>query len=148
MKRLSRLSNRQLLGGALYCLGVGLSVLLAVVGGGSEPASEATDAVLVILIVLANGGAAWSFSGQGRADPSHAQQSAARLFLVARRAQVAEARAQRLFEGQATRSELHEAMGILSTEFSWIQDVLILSINDWRVFHADAVSAAEGADEK
>ena len=87
------------------------------------------------------------FSGQGRADPSHAQQSSARLFWLARRAKDAGARAQHLFEGAPTELELHAQMGVLSTEFSWLEDSLVLAIDDWRVFHAQAVEEAEGMHE-
>jgi len=128
-------------------VGFALTVLLAFVGGAHKPASQATDAVIVILITLSQGGAAWVFSGQGRADPSHAQQSAARLAWLARRAHAAGVRAQQSFEGLSTGDELHSQMGVLSTEFSWLEDGLVLAIGDWRVFHPRAVQEAEGEQE-
>lgn len=144
VKRLGNLRPRQLVGVSLFGFGFGFTVLLAVLGGAHKPVSQATDAVIVIVITLTQGGATWAFSGLGKADPTHAQQSAARLLLLARRAHAAGVRAQQSFEGYCTETDFHAEIGILSTELSWLEDGLVLSLEDWRVFHAQAVHEAEG----
>jgi len=145
VKRPSLVVIRQLTGIVLFVLGIGLTALLAFMSGSRRPPSRASDAVLVILIALAQGGAAWAFSGFGRADPTHAQQSALRLFWLAHRAHGAGSRAQSAFENEAPIADLHTALGVIATEFSWMEDGLLLAIEDWRAFHKHAVDEAEGA---
>lgn len=144
---LSALGSRRAIGIALLATTFGLSILLAVIQGAKKPPSQAVDAVIVILIAASQIGAAWVFSAEGKADPTLAERSVARLFHLAQRAGQAEARAQRAFESTSPSTALHAEMGMISTEFSWLEDGLIQAIGDWRVFHAQAVERAEGTNE-
>jgi hypothetical protein len=147
-QRLPRFSGRQWLGTALLLVATGLTVLLAYLAGAKQAPSQAAQAELAALIIAAQLGAAWVFSGYGKADPSHAERSAARLFRLAQRARDCGHQTQELFEDRATQKhDLHAAMGIASTNFDWLQDGLIEAIGDWRVFHPRAVEQAEGNDD-
>jgi hypothetical protein len=136
------LVQRRTWGVALQVLTVGFAVLLAILGGGKPP-STATNALIVIGVAAAQIGAAWAFSGEGKAHPALAERSVARLVGLASRARLAEARAQARFEETSRGQALHAEMGILSTEFSWISDGLVEAIEDWRTFHPKAVERAE-----
>jgi len=112
-----------------------------------QAGSAATEAVIVILIIAAQIGAGWAFSADGKADPTLAERSVGRLFHLAQRAKRAGAKAQAAYESSGSEAQLHADMGILSVELSWIEDGLVQAIGDWRVFHAQAVERAEGADD-
>jgi hypothetical protein len=136
---------RQKAGVVLFAVGIGLTVVLALVSGAKQAPSQGTDVLLVLLIALTQGGAAWAFNGVGRADPTHAQQSARRLTWLARRASSAGQQAQAAFEGELEAARLTTELGIAATDFSWIEEGLVLAIEDWRVFHSQAVGDAEKA---
>ncbi len=141
------LRSRRSWGVGLQLLTVAFAVLLAVVGGSDEPPSKATNAIIVMLVTAAQIGAAWAFSGDGKADPALAERSVGRLVHLAARAKQAEVRAQAAFETSGRTQVLHAEMGVLSTEFSWLSDGLIQAIDDWRTFHPQAVDRAERTGE-
>lgn len=142
-----RLNRQLLLGGLLFLLGAGLTIVLAFLAGAKEPPSQATQALMVLLAILAQGGAARVFYGRGKADPSHAKRSTARLISLARRASQAEAIAQRLFEEKLPVGDLRQGLGILSTDLSWLQEGIIEAYEDWRIFHPDVTIAELEADD-
>jgi hypothetical protein len=139
--------SRRFWGILLQAATVGFAVLLAVLGGGKEQPSKATNALIVVLVAVAQVGAGWAFSGEGKADPALAERSVSRLFQLASRAEQAEQKAQRDFESTVPEDPLHANMGILSTELSWIAEGLVQAIGDWRTFHPQAVGRAEGTVE-
>lgn len=142
-----RWTGRQWLGGVLLLLGLGATVALAYVAGASNPPSQSVQVGLAALSILANSGATLTFSGIGRADPTHAQQSAARLIMLARQTAVARTAAETTFGGTSTKSELHTATGMMSVHLSYIEDGLVGAVEDWRVFHRHAVEQAEGSGD-
>jgi hypothetical protein len=119
-------------------------VALAFVGGANKAPSQEVDAMLVLIIALTQVGAAWAFNGIGRADPSLATRAAARLYWLARRAHSAGQKAQSAFEDGVDPHELKVTLGIVATDFSWLEEGLVQSVDDWRIFHEEAVGRAEG----
>jgi len=142
-----RLTGRQWLGGLLLIVGLGATVALAFIAGAKKPPSQSVQVGLAALSILANAGASFAFSGVGRADPSHARQSAARLIRTATQAASARETAERAFEANLPKVALHSAMGMMSVHLSYIEDGLIGAVDDWRVFHPYAVEQAEGSTD-
>lgn len=138
------LSPRRRWGALLTVLGVGLTVLLAYLGSSSDPPAASTQALTALLAILAQGGAALVFSGEGRADPTLAQRSVARLVNLAQRASTARATAEAMTEGQLNPTQLRRGAGELSVHLSYLEEGYIESIEDWRMFHSRAVEQAEG----
>jgi hypothetical protein len=139
----ARLRPRQRIGGVLALLGVGLTVLLAFLSNRSEPPAASTQALIALLAILAQLGSAWTFSGDGKADPGLAQRSVGRLVGLALRADSARQLTERMHAGGATASEVKQAMGQVSVHLSYIEEGYLNAIEDWRVFHPYAVEKAE-----
>jgi hypothetical protein len=131
--------TKRLLGALAFLVGLGLTAVLAFGQGGTHPPSRAEDAVLVILAAIAQGGSVLAIRSIGHADPAHVRQSAARLLTVASKAEQAERTAQASFESKKPAGELRTELGIASTNFSWIVEMLLVSIEDWRAFYPDAM---------
>jgi hypothetical protein len=143
------MSNRtkRNLGFILFGVGVALTAVLAFGQGGMKPPSRSLDAVFVILISLSQGGAALAFRSIGRADPMHAQRSAARLVGLANRTEEAGSLAQTAFEQETGARALHVQMGIVSVHFDWIVDQLTECVEDWRVFYPELVANQKEENE-
>jgi hypothetical protein len=135
---------RQWLGIALVIFSIGVTFALAVAAGAKTPPSQATYALFVLVSAAAQIGAAWAFSGVGRADPTLARSSVVGLFWLTRRASSAGETAQSVFEEATDANDLRMALGIASTEFSWLEEGLLLQIDGWRSFHKQVVNDAEG----
>lgn len=139
----ARLRPRQRWGGALACIGAGLTVLLAFVGNEAEPPGASTQALIAFLAILAQLGSAWTFNGDGKADPGLAQSSVSRLVKLAQKANTARLIAEELHEKGATPSDTRRAMGQMSVHLSYLEEGYIDAIEDWRLFHPGAVEKAE-----
>jgi hypothetical protein len=86
-------------------------------------------------------------SGDGKADPGLARRSVGRLVALAARAEGARQVTEALRERGATASEMKQAVGQLSVHLSYIEEGYLDAIEDWRVFHPDAVKKAERKQE-
>lgn len=139
-----RQSSRRKLGGLLSLLGVGLTVALAFLGNEDEPPAASTQALIALLAILSQFGAAGVFSGDGRADPTLAQRSVARLIRMARRASEARLAAEALQTSGLQAAQMRAGVGELSVHLSYLEEGYLESIDDWRTFHPDAVQQAEG----
>lgn len=144
MKTWRSLSLRRRWGGGLAVLGAALTVALAFLGSKEEPPASSTQALLALLAILAQSGAAWIFSEEGKADPTLAQRSVARLFRLGQRAGQARQTAELLCSKDAPIAAVREGMGQLSVHLSYLEEGFVESIDDWRTFHKAAVEAAEG----
>lgn len=140
---IGRWTWRQWIGGALLAIGLGATVALAYFAGASKPPTQAAQVGLAALTILANAGASFVFSGLGRADPTHAQQSVARLVRLADRASGARLVAETNFTSNPTKGDLHAVIGQMSVHLSYLEDGLVEAVEDWRVFHPFAVRQAE-----
>lgn len=143
----SHLRLRQRWGGALAVTGVVFTVLLALLGSRSSPPAASTQALLALLAILAQAGSAWVFSGDGKADPGLARRSVSRLVGLARHANEARLTAQTLKENSPTVAEFRHEIGPLSVHLSYLEEGLIEAVEDWRVFHPDAVARVESQEE-
>ena len=141
---LRRLRTSQRWGALLSLFGIGLTVLLAFLGNKQTPPAASTQALIALLAILAQLGAAWVFSGDGKADPTLAQRSVSRLFGLAVRANTAKKDAELLNSGKPTLTEFHQGVGQLSVHLSYLEEGYLNQIDDWRVFHPRAVEQAEG----
>lgn len=139
------LRTRQRWGAVLSVFGIGLTVLLAFLGNKQTPPAASTQALIALLAILAQVGAAGVFSGDGKADPTLAQRSVARLIGLAQRASTARETAELLYSGKLTVTEIRQGVGQLSVHLSYLEEGYINSIDDWRVFHPRAVGQAEGS---
>lgn len=135
--------QKRFLGWSALAVGIGLAAVLAFAQGGSKPPSRATDALLVVLIAISQGGSAWAFGSIGKADPSHVRQSAAKLVATARMAQESEKKVQAAFESGGTQHVLRTELGIASRDLSWIVELLAISADDWRVAFPEAFPKIE-----
>lgn len=142
------LSLRKRWGSALALTGAVLTVLLAFLGNVDKPPSASTQALLAFLAILSQLGAAWTFSGEGKADPTLAERSVARLVRLAQRASGAKQQAEALTVRGTTAADLRDGMGHLSVHLSYLEDGYVDAINDWRTFHPTAVTAAENTVER
>lgn len=138
------LSARKKWGGGLAAIGAALTVALAFLGSKTEPPAASTQALIALLAILAQSGAAWAFSGEGKADPTLAQRSVARLFRLGQRAGQAREAAELLSVKGSAVGDLREGMQQLSVHLSYLEEGFLDSIDDWRTFHSAAVEAAEG----
>lgn len=138
---------RRRAGGALVISGAGLTVLLAFVGNVDEAPSASTQALLAFFAIAAQLGGAWTFSGEGRADPTLAQRSVSRLVRLAQRTAAARGQAEGLTTRGAGSEELRDGMGHLSVHLSYIEEGTVDAVEDWRVFHPRAVRTAEYGQE-
>lgn len=130
-------------GGALAVAGAGLTVLLAFVGNLHEPPSASMQAVIAFFAIVAQLGGAWTFSGEGKADPTLAERSVARLVGLARRSASARQQAETLSRRGTATSDLRDGVGHLSLHLSYIEEGFVEAIEDWRAFHPRAVMSAE-----
>jgi hypothetical protein len=122
-----------------------LTILLVILGGQSEPPSTTTSALLALITILSQGGAAWAFSGIGRADPVHAKRSAERVAKLALQIQSLEDASQQAFELSLSKDELRIAMGRITASASILKDSAFASYRDWEAFHAAVPPIGEGA---
>jgi len=141
-----RLQPRQRWGGALAAAGAGLTVLLAFLSNQTKPPAASTQALIALLAILAQLGSAWAFSGVGKADPGLAERSVARLVGLAVRASLAKAMAEKCRETNPGVSAMRQAMGELSVNLSYLEEGYLNAIEDWRIFHPDAVEKAERSE--
>jgi hypothetical protein len=142
----SRLRPRQRWGGLLAAAGAGLTVLLAFLSNQTKPPGASTQALIALLAILAQLGSAWTFAGAGKADPGLAERSVARLVGLATRASIARAMAEKCQEVNPGTPAMRQAMGQLSVHLSYLEEGYIDAIDDWRVFHPDAVEKAERSE--
>ena len=101
--------------------------------------------MLALLAILAQLGSAWTFSGDGKADPGLAQRSVGRLFALGRRAEAARLATERLQSSSAGAPELRRHVDQLSVHLSYLEEGYVEAIEDWRIFHPYAVYQAEGS---
>lgn len=141
-----RLRPRQRWGGLLATAGAGLTVLLAFLSNQTRPPGASTQALIALLAILAQLGSAWTFSGAGKADPGLAERSVARLVGLATRASIARGMAEKCQEVNPGTPAMRKAMGQLSVHLSYLEEGYINAIEDWRVFHPDAVEKAERSE--
>ena len=141
-----RLQPRQRWGGALAAVGAGLTVLLAFLSNQTKPPAASTQALIALLAILAQLGSAWTFSGAGKADPGLAERSVARLVGLAARASLARAMAEKFREASPGASAMRQAMGEMSVHLSYLEEGYLNAVDDWRVFHPDAVKKAERSE--
>jgi hypothetical protein len=137
------LTARQRWGAFLAFVGVGLTVALAYLGNTEKPPAASTQALIALLAILAQVGAVWIFSGDGKADPTLAQRSVARLVTLAERASQARRAAEVLHTDGASAGKVREGVGQLSVHLSYLEEGYLESIDDWRMFHPKAVEQAE-----
>lgn len=142
-----RLRVRQRWGGALAAIGAALTVLLAFLGNRTEPPAASTQALVAFLAILAQAGSAWTFSGDGKADPGMAQRSVGRLVNLGRRAEAARLATERLQASGAGAPELRRAIDQLSVHLSYLEEGYVEAIEDWRIFHPYAVHQAERSQD-
>ena len=142
-----RLQARQKWGGALAAVGAGLTVLLAFLSNRTQPPAASTQALIALLAIFAQLGSAWAFSGAGKADPGLAERSVARLVGLAARASLARAMAEKCREANPGAPAMRQAMGELSVQLSYLEEGYLNAIDDWRVFHPDAVKKAERSED-
>ncbi|GAB3055084.1 hypothetical protein GCM10027053_14860 [Intrasporangium mesophilum] len=143
-----RLRTRQRLGGLLAVIGGGLTVLLAFLGNETEPPGASTQALIAFLAILAQLASAWAFSGDGKADPGLAQRSVGRLVGLAQRAEAARTAIETLQSANNVKAEqLRLALGQLSVHLSYIEEGYLDAVEDWRIFHPEAVQKAERSSD-
>lgn len=142
------LSLRTKAGAVFAGIGAALTVLLAFLSSSDDPPSANTYALLVLLAILAQLGATWIFSGDGKADPSMARRSVARLVGLASRAEHARKQAELLTAKGTSISDLREGIGHLSVHLSYLEEGYVQAIEDWRAFHPRVVDAAEKPIER
>jgi hypothetical protein len=140
------MTARQCAGALSAVVGVGLTILLAFLGNTTKPPSASTQALIALLAIFAQAGSVWIFSGNGRADPTLAQRSVARLVGLAERASAARLTAEALYNGRFSVSEARQVLGQISVHLSYLEEGYLNAIDDWRVFHPRAVEEAEGVD--
>jgi hypothetical protein len=135
-------------GGFFALVGAGFTVALAFLGSAEKPPTASEQAVIALLAIFAQFGAAWTFSREGRADPAMAQRSVARLVRLAQRAQKARRQAEDLAVRGTPAPDLRDCVGYLSVHLSYLEEGYVEAIDDWRAFHPRAVDAAESAIER
>jgi len=127
----------------LVLLGAAATVLLAYLGSSEKPPSAEGQAYIALCGILAQAGSAWILSREGRADPTLAQSSVARLMRRWQRARAAKVEVERLFEENTGLVESRRALGKLSVTLSFLEEGYLEAIEDWRLFHPDQVHTAE-----
>lgn len=130
---------KQVLGSALLIVSAVFTVILAFLGASDAPATRAEITLLAVLVLAAQGGSVWAFSGHGKADPTHAARSYNRLVRLGVRAANAQRIAESAYDSNSGVAHLRSTMGVLSTEFSWVQEGIVQSALDWKAFHPSAV---------
>lgn len=132
-----------MLGAVLQVASITTTVILAISSSSTHPPGGATQALFVLIIAGTQIGSSFTFSGIGRADPTHARQSSKRLATLAAQVDRSRLRAEAAFEGDRSKADLHTEMGRLSAELSIFEDGLVGALEDWRVFHPSALPADE-----
>lgn len=130
-------------GAAFLLVGVGLTVLIAILGSRTKPPSASTQGLLTLMATLAQLGAALAFASVGRADPTLARSAVSRLLRLARRAIESRNIAERLAEHEGVPFELRTAAGRLSVHLSYLEEGFVESVEDWRSFHPTTVKNVE-----
>lgn len=125
-------------------VGIGLTVILAYMSGAEEPPSAAKQAIVALLAILAQFGAVGVFSGEGKADPTLALRSVARLVNLATRANEAKRLAEAMQANDLPQDRLQKGAGQLSVHLSYLEEGYVNAVDDWRTFHPTAVELAEG----
>lgn len=141
------ISLRTKAGAVLAIAGAGLTALMALLSSRDHPPSASTYGLLALLAILAQLGATWVFGGEGKADPSMARRSVARLVAMASRAETARKQAELLSTKGTPPTDLREGIGHLSVHLSYLEEGYVQAIEDWRVFHPRVVDAAENSIE-
>lgn len=141
-----KLRPRQRWGGLLVIIGAGLTVVLAFLSNQTKPPAASTQALIALLAILAQLGSAWAFSGAGKADPGLAERSVGRLVGLATRASLARVMAEKSRETNPGVTVMRQAMGELSVHLSYLEEGYLDAIEDWRIFHPDAVEKAERSE--
>ena len=136
---------RQWAGGFAAAMAFALTLLIAFLGSGRQPPSRASLVVLALVAGLLQLAAAGLFAGHGRADPTLAQSSTRGLLRTAYRAAILTAALERLYEGEVPVEQLQGFAGRMSVEASHVEEGIIEAIDDWRLFHPEAVAKAEEA---
>lgn len=95
----------------------------------------ALAALLALLAAGFQGGAAWVFAGQGRADPVHAASAFRHLYRLALRAAEATKIADRANRKSSEQADLRDAMTKLSVHLSWLEEGLIDAGEHWAQVH-------------
>ncbi len=142
------LTVRTKVGASLAVLGVGLTALLAFLGNIDDPPSASVQALLAFFAIVAQLGGAWTFSGEGKADPTLAQRSVSRLVALARRAEDARQQAEALSARSTPVSDIRDGIGHISVHLSYLEEGLVEAVEDWRAFHPRAVKSAEDGHER
>lgn len=148
MQWLKQFKPRQWLGGVLALAAAGLTVVITFLGSQTKPPTSATQAVLAFFAICAQVGSVWAFSGVGKADPGLAERSVAHLYKLAARASAAKDLAELSTERQYALVALRKVIGELSVHLSYLEEGYIDAIDDWRIFHPDAVARAENGTQK
>lgn len=126
--------------------GAGLTVLLAFLSNRTKPPAASTQALIALLAILAQLGSVWVFSGVGKADPGLAERSVARLVGLAARASLAKSMAEKTREANPGAPVMRQVVGELSVHLSYLEEGYLDAVDDWRVFHPDAVERAERSE--
>lgn len=122
------LGARQLAGYISAMAGIGLTIWAVNV-------EEERQVLTAVFAAVAQGFAAFFFSGHGKADGAHARRAIGRLLGLADRVRSAEASATGSFERNISASDRRDRMGALSVELSWIGEEVRSSVLDWIVFN-------------
>lgn len=137
------LRRRRIWGILLVLAGVGLTIVLTFLGNVDDPPSASNQALLALLAISAQIGAAWVFNGEGKPDPTMARRSVARLVRLATRVEGARLQAQAASGKGTAAADVREAVGLLSVHLSYIEEGVVESIDDWRAFYSEAVEEVE-----
>jgi len=143
IKRITRRQLQFIVGVGLVTLGAAATLLLAYLGSSDKPLAAEGQAYIALCGILAQAGSAWIFSREGRADPTLAQSSVARLIRRGQRANIAKLEVERLFEANPGSVESRKALGKLSVTLSFLEEGFLEAIEDWRLFHPNQVQSAE-----
>lgn len=140
---LHRRSARQALGAVLFTLGAGFTIGIAVAGNSEHPPSAGIQGFLALTAILSQGGAAWAFSAEGRADPGLATSAIGRLYRKGQQAGTARELVEHLYEHQPPVAEVRKHLGPLSVTLSSLEEGYVDAINDWRTFKPHIVEDIE-----
>ncbi|WP_079623324.1 hypothetical protein [Mycobacteroides abscessus] len=123
------LEPRQAAGYICACIGIVLTIVTAVVPGG-------TQLLIAIIAAFVQGFAAFSIASHGKAHPSLARSAFGRLVSLAQKVKITESAVQTSFENkQLTVDERQTQMGILSNDLGWIGEGIYNAAADWLAFN-------------
>lgn len=126
----------------LATVGAVLVVLLAFLSNQTKPPAASTQALIASFAIFAQLGSAWAFSGVGKANPGLAERSVSRLAGLATRASVARLMAEKCQETNPGIPVMRQVTAELSVHLSYLEEGYLDAIEDWRIFHPDAVEKA------